>query len=232
VAILAYPRISNHDEFQPLFQIPGLRVTWARTVAQCDDADVLILPGSKHTSSDLAWLRQQGLDSCIVRHAGLGRPVLGVCGGLQMLGEALIDPHGIDGNAPGLGLLPIVTVFESDKIVQPVQSRFTSLQGAWRALSGVAVTGYEIHHGQTRLHPAMVQAGDSASEVLPHGLAWQNASGNVLGCYVHGLFENTTILQALFGVTHSPLDAAFERLADCVEQHVGIDTLRSLATGS
>ncbi|HSV58419.1 MAG TPA: cobyric acid synthase, partial [Variovorax sp.] len=106
VAVVAYPRISNLDEFQPLRNLPGLRLRWARTPAELEGADTIVLPGSKNTSGDLAWLRAQGLDRVIAAHAGAGGAVLGICGGLQMLGEALIDPHGIDGNAPGLGLLP------------------------------------------------------------------------------------------------------------------------------
>jgi cobyric acid synthase len=104
VAVVAYPRMSNLDEFQPLKNIPGTRLQWVRSpveLASLKPTDWIILPGSKHTSGDLAWLRSQGLDAAIARHAGLGGPILGICGGLQMLGEALIDPHGIDGNAPG-----------------------------------------------------------------------------------------------------------------------------------
>ena len=228
VAILAYPHISNHDEFQPLLQVPGLHVTWARSVADCASADVLILPGSKHTSSDLAWLRQQGLDACINRHAAQGRPVLGICGGLQMLGEALIDPHEIDGNAPGLGLLPLVTVFDAEKTVVQGEHRLGELHGPWSGLSRLSVSGYEIHHGQTRLHAGMVQAGVTAQEVLRPGLAWQNQTGEVLGCYVHGLFENASVLQALFGISHSPLEAAFDRLADWVDAHMGTGVLHRL----
>ena len=131
--------------------------------------------------------------------------VLGVCGGLQMLGEALIDPHGIDGNAPGLGLLPLVTVFAPAKTVQRTQARFGSLAGPWAALAGVSVAGYEIHHGQTAQHPAMAAAGDLARVALtgPQGepLGWQNATGNVLGVYLHGLFEDAAVLQALFGAS-------------------------------
>ena len=228
IAILTYPRISNHDEFQPLLQVPGLRVTWARSVADCELADLLILPGSKQTCADLDWLRRQGLDASITRHAAQGKPVLGICGGLQMLGEALIDPHGIDGNAPGLGLLPLVTVFDADKTVVQGEHQFDELHGAWSSLSHLPVAGYEIHHGQTRLHAGMVQAGITAQEVLTPGLAWQNQTGEVLGCYVHGLFENASVLQALFGVTHSPLEAAFDRLADWLEVHMGTQTLQQL----
>ena len=130
VAVIAYPRISNLDEFQPLKNIPGLRLQWVRSpseLAGLKPTDWVILPGSKHTSGDLAWLRSQGLDAAIARHAEQGGAVLGICGGLQMLGEALIDPHGIDGNAPGLGLLPLVTVFAEDKTVRHTSTRFSCL---------------------------------------------------------------------------------------------------------
>src|SRR5574343_712908 len=96
VAVIAYPRISNLDEFQPLKNVPGVRLRWARTPADCAGADWVALPGSKHTSADLAWLRTQGLDRAVAAHAAAGGRVLGICGGLQMLGEALLDPHGID----------------------------------------------------------------------------------------------------------------------------------------
>jgi adenosylcobyric acid synthase len=125
VAVIAYPRISNLDEFQPLKNIPGLRLMWVRSPAELaglSASDWVILPGSKATSSDLAWLRAQGLDAAVAAHAGRGGAVLGICGGLQMLGQALIDPLGVDGNAPGLGLLPLVTVFELDKTVRHTQA--------------------------------------------------------------------------------------------------------------
>ncbi len=229
VAVVAYPRLSNLDEFQPLKNIPGLRLVWARSPADLAGADWVILPGSKHTSSDLAWLRAQGLDCAIADHAAQGRALLGVCGGLQMLGEALIDPHGIDGNAPGLGLLPLVTAFEPDKTVQRTTARFSALAGPWSALSGIEVSGYEIHHGQTAQHPAMAAKGDLAREVLP-GLAWQNAAGNVLGCYLHGLFEDAAVLQALFGTGAPTLDAVFDGLADYLGRHSAPGVLDALIT--
>ena len=222
VAVIAYPRISNLDEFQPLKNVPGVRLAWVRSPSQLaglKPSDWVVLPGSKHTSGDLAWLRAQGLDAAVAAHAAQGGAVLGVCGGLQMLGEALIDPHGIDGNAPGLGLLPLVTVFEPGKTVRHTQACFAQLTGPWAALSGVAVQGYEIHHGQTAPHPAMQAAGDLAAPVMPGALAWQNARGNVLGLYLHGLFEDPAALRALFGATAPTLDAVFDGLADYVEQH-------------
>ncbi len=192
-------------------------MTWARSPAQLEGADWIILPGSKATAADLAWLRAQGLDSAIARHAAQGRRVLGVCGGLQMLGEALIDTVGVDGNGPGLGLLPLVTSFEQHKTVRSTQARFGQVQGAWQALADVEVLGYEIHHGQTAQHPAMAAKGDVARELIP-GLAWQNVAGNVLGVYLHGLLENASVLQALLGGDAQTLEAAFERMAAGVGQ--------------
>lgn len=225
VAVIAYPRISNLDEFQPLKNVPGVRLVWARAPADVAGADWIVLPGSKHTSGDLAWLRAQGLDRAVAEHAARGGAVLGVCGGLQMLGEALVDPHGIDGNAPGLGLLPLVTVFERDKTVRRREAAFGTLTGAWAALSNVAVAGYEIHHGQTAAHPQM--AGDGGA-VMPEGLAWQNARGNVLGLYLHGLFEDPAVLQALFGVAAPTLDATFDGLADFIDNHFDAGVLAGL----
>ncbi|TWO71572.1 cobyric acid synthase [Caenimonas sedimenti] len=224
VAVIAYPRISNLDEFQPLKNVPGVRLVWARTPAALAGADWVILPGSKHTSGDLAWLRAQGLDAAVASHAAAGRRVLGICGGLQMLGEALVDTHGIDGNAPGLGLLPLVTAFAPDKTVRRTDSVFGDVEGPWSALSGVHCAGYEIRHGQTAQHPAMAPG----RPVLPDGLGWQSAQGNVLGVYLHGLFEDTAVLHALFGAAAPTLDSVFEGLADFVDAHFAPGVLKGL----
>jgi adenosylcobyric acid synthase len=218
IAIVAYPRISNLDEFQPLRNLPGVRLIWARSPAQLAGADCIVLPGSKATAADLAWLRARRLDAAIAQHAARGGRVLGICGGLQMLGEALIDLHGIEsqGNAPGLGLLPLVTRIEPHKTVRHTRTRFGALHGPWSPLSGVAASGYEIHYGQTIQHPAMAAKGDVAREVIP-GLAWQNAAGNVLGVYLHGLFEDAAAVHALFGARAPTLDEVFERLASTLQ---------------
>ncbi|MEY5028769.1 MAG: Cobyric acid synthase [Pseudomonadota bacterium] len=229
-AVVAYPRISNLDEFQPLQNVPGLRLLWARTpsdLAGLGPNDWIILPGSKHTSADLRWLRQQGLDEAVSAHVQQGGAVLGICGGLQMLGEALIDTHGIDGNAPGLGLLPLVTQFAERKTVRRTQAAFGSLLGPWSALSGVTVQGYEIHHGHTQAHPAMLAAGNVLHEVMPD-LSWQSAEGQVLGTYLHGLFESPAVLQALFGARVPTLETVFEGLADYIEKHFEPSVLAGL----
>ena len=232
IAVVAYPRISNLDEFQTLKNIQGVRLVWARTPADVKDAHWIILPGSKHTSGDLAWLRAQGLDAAVAQHAAQGKRVLGICGGLQMLGEALIDMHGvehaIDSNAPGLGLLPLVTAFEPQKTVRHTQVQFATLPGAWHALSGVVCQGYEIHHGQTQVRADMVSQCNAPTAALPNNLGWCNANGNVLGIYVHGLFEDARVLQALFGAQAQTLDAVFDGLASYIDLHFEDDILASL----
>ena len=136
-----------------------------------------------------------------------------------------IDTHGIDGNAAGLGLLGVVTVFEEAKTVQHRKAQFQSVEGAWAALSNTKVGGYEIHHGQTSLRSDLA---DGTHPVMPDDLAWQNAHGNVLGVYLHGLFEDPAVLRALFGATAPTLDSVFDGLADYIEQHFEPGILQSL----
>lgn len=227
IAVIAWPRISNLDEFQPLKNVPGVRLVWARTPADCAVADWIVLPGSKATAADMAWLVAQGLDQAVARHAAAGKAVLGICGGLQVLGQALVDTHGVDGNAPGLGLLRLVTTFDADKTVRRTSATFGAMAGPWSALSGVTACGYEIHHGQTVQQPALAAQGDAVREVIPN-LAWQNADGNVLGCYLHGLFENPAVLQALFGASVPTLESVFDGLADFLQTHVEPGVLDAL----
>ena len=231
VAVVAYPRLSNLDEFQPLRNLAGVRLSWARHPHDLDGVDWIILPGSKHTGADLAWLRAQRLDAAIARHAGAGGAVLGICGGLQMLGEALVDLHGIDSpggesNGPGLGLLPLVTLFEPDKLLAPTQATFAALSGPWAALSGVRFDGYEIHHGRTAPHADLPAPAVALRNAAGEVLGWQQ--GPVLGLYAHGLFESPAVLRALFGAQVRTLDAVFDGLADFLDRHVAPDTLDAL----
>ena len=232
IAVVAYPRIGCLDEFQPLRNIPDVRLVWVRWPSELADADWIVLPGSKNTADDLAWMRARGLDRAVCEAAASGRAVLGICGGLQMLGEALIDPEHIEGNGAGLGLLPLVTRFETQKVLARKHATFGELSGVWSALSHVSVDGYEIHQGQTRdraaQHPAMAAAGDVARAVLPNDLGWQNGAGNVLGIYLHGLFEDPNALRALFGVSAPTLETVFDGLADCIETHFDKGVLDAL----
>jgi adenosylcobyric acid synthase len=220
VAVVAYPRISNIDEFQPLRQVPGLRLIWARHAAELETTDWIILPGSKQVSGDLHWLRERGLDVAIARHAAQGKRVLGVCGGLQMLGTSLNDPQGLDGapgTVPGLGLLPLRTRYAAPKRVLAVRVRFADLQPPWQALGRIDTPAYEIRTGITE--PCEAQRGDAPVTTAlrdDHGtvIGWQR--GSVLGVYAHGLFESAAVMRALFGAEVATLDASLDRLADLV----------------
>lgn len=225
-AIVCWPHISNLDEFQPLKSC--LHLTWARDAAALAGAQLIILPGSKNVAADLAWLRAQGMDAAIAAHAAQGGLVLGICGGLQALGDAIDDPQGAEnGSLPntarGLGLLPLHTTLAKEKRVQPGRWRLEDVRAPWSALAGVDMAGYEIHAGRTHAK------GDV--HTLLDGLAWQNAAGNVLGLYMHGLFENAAALRALFGAHAPTLDDALDALAATVEEAFGAAALQRLVEG-
>ncbi len=226
VVVLAYPHASNLDEFEPLREA-GVALQFSRDRRTLAGADWLLLPGSKHTRADLAWLREQGLDALVLAHAASGRPLLAVCGGLQMLGEQVDDEAGVEGYRPGrsagLGLLPLATRLAPTKRLGRTAARFAALDGPWAALSGLAVEGYEIHSGrsESRDGDLRVALGDAAP------LGWQR--GNVLALYLHGLFENPALVRALFdaAVPRTP-DAVFEGLADLLDAHFAPGALQAL----
>ena len=234
IAVLCPPHISNLDEFEPLRRMPGVQLAWARSEAELHGADWIVLPGSKQVSGDLAWLRRQALDGAIARHAAAGRPVLGICGGLQILGEALVDPDGHDGeagfNGPGLGLLPLVTRYERDKRVRRTTLRFAQTRQAWAPWAGVEATGYEIHCGVTVPHPDLPAPQVALRDDAGAPIGWQH--GNVLGVYAHGLFESPALLRAMWGATAPSLESSFDLLADLVDEHLDSRLLdRLLAPG-
>jgi adenosylcobyric acid synthase len=128
--------------------------------------------------------------------------------------------------------LPLVTQFAQDKTVMKTRAAFGHVHGAWSALSGVEVAGYEIHHGQTQGHSAMLAGGAVLHEVIP-GLAWQSGDGQfkgqILGTYLHGLFECPAVLQALFGAQTATLETVFDGLADYIEAHFELGVLDALS---
>src|SRR5664280_1370500 len=208
VSIVCGPYASNLDEFVQLQQVAS--VDWVRTVDQLADADLIILPGSKHVANDLDWLRDTGLAHAVSNAARDGIAVLGICGGLQMLGQRVEDPARVEGTAEGLALLPMVTRYETSKRTAQSTICFGPLAPPWSWLGERRISGYEIRHGVTRASEAV--------EIVPDGLAF--GRGNVLGLYLHGLFEDPVVLKAFSGTIPTVLDTTFDRLADAVEKHL------------
>ncbi|KWU49032.1 cobyric acid synthase [Pseudomonas palleroniana] len=230
VVVPVLPRISNHTDFDPLRLHPQVDLQFVGPGQPIPAADLIILPGSKSVRSDLAYLRANGWDTAVARHLRYGGKVLGICGGLQMLGEQVHDPLGLEGPAgssEGLGLLAFSTTLAAEKQLRNVRGRLL--------LEDAEVSGYEIHAGVT--------SGDALSKaavLLEDGRhdGAQSADGQILGTYLHGLFETPAACSALLrwaGLVdvqavdyHALRERDIERLADLVEQHLDTDLLRTL----
>ncbi|WP_047288448.1 cobyric acid synthase [Pseudomonas protegens] len=230
VVVPVLPRISNHTDFDPLRLHPQVDLQFIGPGQAIPAADLIILPGSKSVRGDLAYLRSNGWDRAIARHLRYGGKVLGICGGLQMLGEQVHDPLGLEGAAgssPGLGLLAFETVLEEEKQLRNVSGRLS--------LENAAVSGYEIHAGVTR-GPALEQAAVQLDDGRSDGAC--SADGQILGTYLHGLFETPAACSALLrwaGLEavqevdyHALRERDIERLADLVEHHLNTAALRRL----
>ena len=230
VVVPVLPRISNHTDFDPLRLHPQVNLQFVGPGQAIPPADLIILPGSKSVRSDLAYLRANGWEDAIRKHLRYGGKVMGICGGLQMLGEQMHDPLGLEGAAgssPGLGLLAMSTVLESEKQLLNVRGRLT--------LEDAEVSGYEIHAGVTTgaaLEQAAVRLDDGRCDGA------QSADGQILGTYLHGLFESPAACSALLrwaGLRdvqevdyHALRERDIERLADLVENHLDGTLLRQL----
>lgn len=230
VVVPVLPRISNHTDFDPLRLHPQVNVQFVGPGQPIPPADLIILPGSKSVRSDLAYLRANGWDTAIERHLRYGGRVLGICGGLQMLGEQVHDPLGLEGapgSSDGLGLLAFTTQLEAEKQLRNVRGRL--------ALENAEVSGYEIHAGVTRgsaLELPAVQLEDGRCD----GAC--SADGQIIGTYLHGLFESPAACSALLrwaGLPsvqavdyHALRERDIERLADLVENHLDTARLRQL----
>ncbi|HYY81830.1 MAG TPA: cobyric acid synthase [Actinomycetes bacterium] len=211
VCIVGGPYASNLDEFVRLQQVADVR--WARTPDALAGTDLVVLPGSKHVANDLAWMRSGGMADAVISAAASGLPVLGICGGLQMLGGTIDDPAGVEGSAEGLDLLPVVTSYLPGKTTKRTAVRFGRLPPTWSWLDSRSFDGYEIHHGTATVS-------GSVEAIVGDGLGY--ADGNLLGIYAHGLFESDEVLDAYTGIVPPPLDATFEQLADLIDAHLDI----------
>ena len=229
VIVPVLPRISNHTDFDPLRLHPQIDFHFAGPAEPIPPADLIILPGSKSVRADLAWLRTHGWDSAIRRHLRYGGKLIGLCGGFQMLGRFIHDPHGIEGDAgssAGLALLEIETTLERGKQLRNVSGCL--------ALDGSEVTGYEIHAGVTE-GPALARP---VAHLATHRDGALSDDDLILGTYVHGLFESAAACDALLAwaglrAPQTPdyrqqREAGIERLANAVETYLDVGALLRL----
>ena len=196
IAVMRLPRISNFTDFRTLESIDGVSVRYVSSTREFDEPDLVILPGTKNTMADLLWLRQSGLEAKILRFADAGGAVFGICGGYQMLGKMLSDPHGVEhgGTLRGMGLLPVETIFTEQKTRTRVTGAFGALSGAFTALSGLPFEGYEIHMGETETDIPIAEITDAVTGAVK---ADGSLNGNVCGTYVHGVLDGDAVAGAL-----------------------------------
>jgi len=231
IVVPCLPRISNFDDLDPLRNEPEVSVDLTEPGQPLPvDADLILLPGSKATIDDLAALRSEGWDIDICAHVRRGGRVLGLCGGYQMLGKRISDPHGIEGPArsvDGLGLLDVATELGSEK-------RLADVSGVLSG-SNAGFKGYEMHVGNTS-GPDLARPFLRFSDGRPDGAI--SADGRVAGCYVHGLFASDTARAAFlsgFGIEiadesyEAMIDDVLDRFAEHLSQHIDIERLLTLA---
>ena len=194
VAVVRLPHISNFTDFDALAGVAQLSVRFVRRPEELGRPDLVIVPGSKATLADLAWVREAGFGEALCAFARLGGLVMGICGGYQMLGLTVSDPDGMEGGgqAAGLGLLPVHTVFAGEKTLRRCEGVACTLSEAFEPLSHLPIAGYQIHMGQTTLAGGAPFA-LMGEERTPDGCV----ARNVCGTYLHGLFDAPALTQAL-----------------------------------
>jgi adenosylcobyric acid synthase len=230
VVVPALPHISNHTDLDALRSHPEVECLFIGPGRRPPACDLIVLPGSKTTRADLQWLRDQGWEQAITRHLRYGGKLVGICGGFQMLGCLVHDPQGVEGppgSSDGLGWLDMETVLEPSKILRQVTGTLT--------VDDAPVVGYEIHcgisQGPALDHPACI-LGDGRADGA------RSADNQILGTYMHGLFDEPRALSALLGWAglrapalhdiRQEREASIDRLADAVEQHLDTPMLRRL----
>ncbi len=247
VAIIRLPHISNYDDFDPLEEL-GCTVQYITEPSELGNPDLIILPGTKSTVADLMYLQEQGVAQAIIQWAKAGTPVMGICGGYQMLGKTINDPDKVESresSVAGLGLLGIETTFGQVKTTTQIRARVVANRGLFEGLKGMEITGYEIHMGQTGS-----QNHEPAFQVVetPQGEAnyFDGAASDdclIFGSYIHGLFHNVNFTNALLNrlrqfrglpVATAVLinkDKQYDELARIVRQNLNMRQVYKIALG-
>lgn len=216
--IVRGPSASNLDEWWALREASDCR--WAGRAGDLEDAELIVLPGSKVVADDLHWMRGVGIDRALIAAVRRSVPVLAVCGGLQVLGDVVADPYRVESGerSVGLGVVPIRTKLGADKQVHRTRQRFCpDLASPWRSLSGLEVDGYEVHYGVTTALSPLEPAFVDGSGIV---------AGSILGVYLHGLCEDPAVVEALVGVRpRRSLDEVLAGLARLAERHLDMEAV-------
>lgn len=248
LAVIRLPRISNFTDFAPLESMEEVNVRYISSPAEFGDPDGVLIPGSKNTIQDLLWMRQNGLEAKIFRHAAAGKLVFGICGGYQMLGEEISDPEGAEhrGSIAGMGLLPVHTVFHEEKRRTRVRGRFCRLKGILEGMSGAEYAGYEIHMGRSDLEENGKPLVSVAEETAPTGETSVDGAQreNVYGCYIHGIFDAPETARGFLGAIlrfkgYDPdhitvpdwkvhKEQQYNMLADIIRENLDMDAVRRI----
>ncbi len=227
VVVPVLPRISNHTDFDPLRLHPQIKLNYLKDPDQCQGADLIILPGSKSVRDDLHWLKQMGWDCLIFKHLRYGGKLLGICGGYQMLGTAIHDPEGIEGqpgSSKGLNLLEMESTLQANKQLKTVKAQLL--------LDDTQVTGYEIHAGITQgaalKNPLMIIQGNAEGAI--------SEDKQIIGTYLHGLFDSAQACNIILNWAglkknqavdlEAEREAGIELIADALEQQFDFSILQ------
>jgi adenosylcobyric acid synthase len=247
IAVLALPRISNFDDFDPLKAESGVTLRYVSSASEFGTPSAVIIPGTKSTIADLDWLRQTGMAEAITTFARQGGAVVGICGGYQMLGETIADPHHVESkveHTSGLGLLPVRTEFSKEKATYQVRARIIGVKNlpifhlkSRETFESVILEGYEIHMGETPSQTAWLEIISRNGQPVKVADGSVSSDGKIWGCYLHGIFINDDFRHAWLeslgwrggGAAQSEIfNQSLELLADSVEGALNMDLLEKI----
>ena len=242
IAVIRYPRISNFTDFNIFEQMKEVSVRYVTSVSELHQPDMVILPGSKNTISDLKWMRQNGLEAAVKKIAE-ETPVFGICGGYQMLGEQIADPSGVEGGGAlrGMELLPVVTELGEEKVRCQMEGILPELDGIFSNLSELEFVGYEIHMGKTDFSESGKEIEIRNDALHEKKIIISSRNKNVYGTYVHGIFDKgciaTAVVQALakkkgvwigegtFEDYRSFKEKQYDKLADTLREYLNMEEI-------
>lgn len=243
IAVIRLPRISNFTDFNILETMHGVSIRYVETVSELKNPDMIIIPGTKNTMKDMKWIRQNGIETAILKAASTGKVIFGICGGFQMLGETISDPEKVEegGSIKGMGLFSMTTIFQGEKTRTRVKGNFQVIEGSLTELAGMEMEGYEIHMGVTCLKKNYAPL-TSVTDFVKNTIKLDGANaGNVYGTYIHGIFDKGEVAKQLIlslakekGIDMNQItvvdfdqykETQYDILADGLRRHINMDKI-------